>query len=1654
MSTLTVSGTQAAVDTLLDAGAVASIGTPLGERRDALRARAYAHPALEERVVVRLVSEALGDAEDLTMSFLGFEEPSAAITVGVVREQALGFPAWALVHDPANGRHALDLVKDLEKLARRAKSKPGNAKDGYDALATRLAASVPHFLPTYYEQAARAFLAAENKTYAAAYFTRAREAEHMYALAIDESAQAASFLEFALAGAVSAKSISAYAKGLAARSTPQEAYERFRRVCVERVAGGLPPYTGMTADIKRLAKAAGRDTAAEDAALARELLPLAATGKAATGFWTGYRATLIRAAKHDATVRGLMLAMFPTMGGEANNVADGLWLELLAACGATAGLTGSRSELAPEELPADGAAGWLMRFARHARRGWHWRHYRTAKNPDRNILRLVEAMAPRLREEDTALALAAWRDADLDLIDLCLELGLSVADPTVEFSLDLGTWLAQDSDRTLTAIAADERFRRYLLHAVAVLGGDHGSAARFVEALNALAAAGVRNGGYRGQQGPDGRTSLRRFARRAAAVPGVRDVVAQWQRELADKTAAAGLADVDELLDTWLRNVEPELLAINPDAVRRVLDLDLTPYLAHGLRAGIFDEYAWPALERALDRLTALDPEARRVWETTAQWPYYIVNRAGSPTTLVVGAQDTVLEHEVSWPKLPNNNFHYNKTLCFTAGQLLVAWREWQNSGAYWSSDPHVIIEHSGTRGPSGQHQQESLELPWGDRTFGGTPLKLGSAVWNAEGLVASDGVDYWVYAPVGKRWSSVAWQEFDPRTGKRGRAGVPRFFEAGAPTGSKLVPNASWLVPAVAGSERSPLGQADGLLGSRLRTSADGSRICTGVDGREALIPVTDYSWSTHGAQAILDIPGTERRLVVSVNGPHYSLVADGTRRTAHLAAAQFTRYARGTRSVPPLRFWHFLTVRDEAGSTALRTLADEQAAALLQAGRGLEHEAILAAIEQHLPQVTDKALRTGIAGYVEAAVACEKRIGKLAEAFKAAEAELANAAAGAAEAAAAAPTLTWSAEFDEIRMGISDAYGRFIDSEDLKPTDAVAFLGETLTAVEPPSKEQSALLEKSSWQILDQIVRTLIPLRALAYRAVLDVYGENGREAMLRFLEALHDSGLCAPGTALRRILVVPQDGAAASSPQGKFLETPNGRGVVVGRQYYGLKVTPLIVLEYSRTGEFAALPGWNIVEDKAGQTWPGTAPMGEFVRAARERGPIGISPERAAELGRLAGLGTVEAALLLGGLPHAPRSGPRGAAGALAGGIGVKVSAVTAASARFVQLPGRADSAALVGALLPSTPASLWDQGPHIEAAAALWVEVHGMQTVLPDALRERAARECSLKDVQQLVNPDVTGSQEGEAENAGALAWHRHGIALSIYSLQWLAYELPIGDPLRDRLPSALARLRREVTGPDWSLRIGWFKDAAQFASARGYPLREVAGGRKQAGPFEFEGQTLALYPSRLTGFEDRAWDVAMAGSDAPIVHLASIRRLLSPAFDRLVAPSAAPDASASAETPYPAQDPTRSVPDLVDAVAARHALGRDAAALYLMLLALPDPTDRNQAAWTGWKPARLKQAREELAATDLVVTGSRARAGRTLFLPGGWRGHATPQLPLEQWKDAYMSVGGDGRREAEGLRPLMPVADLYRACWQRVLDGDGPRYEALETGRRR
>ncbi|MEY2228202.1 hypothetical protein [Streptomyces sp. BF23-19] len=103
------------------------------------------------------------------------------------------------------------------------------------------------------------------------------------------------------------------------------------------------------------------------------------------------------------------------------------------------------------------------------------------------------------------------------------------------------------------------------------------------------------------------------------------------------------------------------------------------------------------------------------------------------------------------------------------------------------------------------------------------------------------------------------------------------------------------------------------------------------------------------------------------------------------------------------------------------------------------------------------------------------------------------------------------------------------------------------------------------------------------------------------------------------------------------------------------------------------------------------------------------------------------------------------------------------------------------------------------------------------------------------------------------------------------------------------------------------------------------------------------------------------------------------------------------------------DPRQSCPELVIRVAAELGVGADAAALYLRVAALATPTDRNVRRWNGWTAKRHKEVRAELLASGAVMEAKRARAGRTVFLPGEWTELKAPNLPLETVKPASHQV---------------------------------------------
>ncbi|GAA3410899.1 hypothetical protein [Streptosporangium vulgare] len=197
---------------------------------------------------------------------------------------------------------------------------------------------------------------------------------------------------------------------------------------------------------------------------------------------------------------------------------------------------------------------------------------------------------------------------------------------------------------------------------------------------------------------------------------------------------------------------------------------------------------------------------------------------------------------------------------------------------------------------------------------------------------------------------------------------------------------------------------------------------------------------------------------------------------------------------------------------------------------------------------------------------------------------------------------------------------------------------------------------------------------------------------------------------------------------------------------------------------------------------------------------------------------------------------------------------------------------------------------------------------------------------------------------------------------------------------------------------------------------------------------------------LTGHPERPFAAELA-----------LRIARDPRFEALLADPGDPVAGErAADGTWWPQDPSRSVPALLSQVAGEYGLGPDAAALYLALLAMPDPTDKNVTRWTGWKPARFKAARAELAATDLVVEAGRTRAGRSLFLPGAWAELKAPNVPVERWKFPLLDLVSEESAVLGVVVPAEPVADLYARVWRRVRDGDVPRFEELRVrrGRRR
>ena len=1640
---------------------------------DVLVARGYRHPVLDDRVVVRLVPEALGEAEDLALEFLGFGAQGGE-RVGRVERQSLGFPAWALVNDPANGKHALAVVKEMERLTRLAGTKPGHAKDGFDEIATRLDRSVPHFLPTYYEQVARIFLGAESATYASSFFGKARDAERRHALAVDEERLREVFLEFAAAGALSGKTLREQAKGLAERLAPEAAFEQFRILCLERSAAGLAPYAGMVEDFRRLAKAAHHDVAAQETALVAELLHAGAITRAPLSFWKVARGSLAAAATADLAVRTRLLQLFPTAPSEHVREFNTLWLDLLDSSGAFTLLAGQDPAAAPASGAGDAprapegapsAAEWFTGWAQHVRRGYWRRGGRMLAE-----LELVERFAGQLAREAEPVRLTPARGhatVALDLLDTCLATGVPVADPHPNVTLDLGSWLSDEAPgrRDLAAVAADPRWTPMLRDAVERLANS-----------------------------ADGPTALPRVA----ADPVLGPVVGEWlAARAADLAAPLGLPELDRQLSRVARFGDAAVLATSPGAAAEIAAFDVAPVLARTLRAGVFDELGWPALDEAVDRLKpapSAKPGSRgddRLQLEDA-WPALVVAR---DTHVVVAGPDGVLDDRVLTLPAPQTYSWVRTALRWIDGQWLIASGHGDDRRATWSGRPADAFRPKGTlEAPWRGSGTVSLPLSSGGRFYGTRPVLAGDTTFGERRPVASDGISYWVL-------HEQRWYEYDPAAASRGRASLPAFLDGalaeGGP-GSLLVEPSCGLLPVQPGLEGSPFGSKDGLLGWWVRYDPS-TRTLTAcsVDGsRGRPVPFTEEPDSWRIARQGAPVPplrlpgGAVLHPVVTGNWTDNVAFhdADGLELSAVEGGAPGNHYSGGTALVPPLWYWHALRPRDEAGSAVLRSVTDAQAAALLAALPDAKSDA-LAAVREVLPGITDPALAKGVAALAAFAATAVRRIAAFRQKLTAPAPAVGTTVVHARDGAL---TEALAGLMSDVR---SAGYYRGQDVERATDViDGVRALAAVVRGDQPAPAEEKTNPDNSPLFTGYQRQRTTgwlslagPGIAAAAARAATVGTGQDDRAALLEFLDVVlagsgdGDCVLADPRGRLR-VLWLTEPRTDAVDRVGE-VRRDGGRSLLIvsGSQSYDDRYH-WRGMEYAPDGAFGPWPGLTLGDEEVAGA-PGdrerAADIARFAALIRTRGPVPYRPESAERFAELTGVDVSVAALLLLGMPGINGYGraalPPAEILELAGLRPTRAATARTAVARV----SVGDRVRLLARLVPTGQEAaerLWQDGFDAEALAEEWVAIHGQQRPLPIELVERSARESQAGDlIAWAVNPESRPELTGRTrqrmadgvfgpEDPNRLL---SGAELSgcVRALRWLAYRLPYGDPLRAVLPGTLRILRERLADEGLLLDLGvdWTAGRTTAAAIRESHGLPEDGGHDADGVLPV-GPAIVLAPTRYSredvwlrtaavlpgaapeGGPEHPALVLLTGLVPGSARLRALRDVLGDELAALLAtdgPAGAPQYAA------------HSVPELVAEAAERFGLSQDAAALYLMLLALPDPTDRQVTAWTDWKPARTKRARAELAATDLVVEAKRPRAGRTLFLPGGWLDLKAPKLPMEIWKAALFRSEDVAQNAL--VMPDLPVPELFRRAWQRVLDGDAPGFEEFETrgtGRKR
>ncbi|CAM5284024.1 hypothetical protein SAVIM338S_00190 [Streptomyces avidinii] len=1535
---------------------------------------------------------------------------------------------WVRAFDQGAQDAARGLLADVRDRIARAYPKAGRALDELAGLARPLP---PAHLPWYWDTVAHRLASWDARAAGRAY-TLARTAEREHDLPVDPAWRRQNVLLLARAGALPVKELSGHQAWLAAELEPAAAHEEFVRALAAWAAspGELP--ADLARRIRASARAAGLDGSEEARVLARTLG--AARGKALPDTLLDAAAALLADHPQDDAVLAALLDVFPESRNDA-----AAWLRLLLRSGAADAAAAGRV------TPQGGPGAWLAHYTRA------YSHHRVpyggvSRQPmPEELFDLVSRFAPRLRAADAPVTLHEdryrWPGLDADLLDLCLAEGVGVVDPGEGVRL---TFWGDRSRRDLKALAADPVFG---------------------PRLEGTVHAGLRGGG----------TAITRLPENPGIAAGVHARV----ESLLGALAGGGLAAADEAVEQ-LAGLLDRPTATALDGIDEALAaLDPAGPLARALRAGLPEELGWPALEEAL---AALAPE--EVAGVTCTWPVLTVYGRSKAVAVAPGSVRAAVAFT-----LPVDAAHH--VVHYAGGQFLVSWsadaaRSF-GSLAFWSDRPEEVFTpdrgyglrpYGGslqgglgyqfeTRDGGGRHDGERVLRPGGREGIDHHDFQMGDGthVWSSKVFSGREG-----------------WARVDPVTGTRAaERTLPAFHgSADLPPGTALFGDQLTLAALPPDAPASPLGQDGDLTGCRVlhRTPYAGPSptdfLLEGVDGRRAR-----YRSGRPGRRpwGIIRMPGGGEDAVLAGEtavrchaAEDNSLLWEAGGFPGPDAARRGRPSAHGVGPFPPPAFWHFLAPRHAASSEALRALGADTVRALLEAavrtgGReGLpDDHALRDRVALLLPGVSEPRVVDGVVRAARLAADVLRRREELSRRVGIMRAGPAVELRRAVPDTALVPAL--GGLLPQVRP-----YGSAVPGVHPATLTAVAAEGRHLRGeIDDEARRLALPAAPAPWTAL------LGSIDAVAWRTAVGTTSDEDRTALAALLETWADQPFAVRGGRWR-----------------------TGTGSGAGGRAGAPAVRPADAADH--TADAADAPGNDApangkpagggdpVDDKVRTVeWDDAGRLPLLLDLVTRRGPLPLPSEAVEAFARRTGVRRAIAALVLGGLPQredhdehlkALRAAPYKANKAMAreyGGLRHRL--------------GDSGCRAVLAAGVPRDPSELWEPDGMTAAAdrmAGAWAGLLGTTEYVDEDLAGALEADLGLGAGWVLAltgGPEAAGRcvpaaggvlvgavngglslHHAEADgSAGRPVFVQHPVHAAPASVvAWALTELPAGAPAGAAAASVHTVLRARWDDPRTLIPLG--RHSALGRAVPGDPAFTPYEGTVLPCPRPLYREDTVV----STAHDDGLFVVAVPGGDVflrpaaladPAAAeraerlcatldlpglLAAIRRIQmvgGAAADRMLA--------RAADTPVPPGgyelNPALGVPELVAEAGAALGVGADAAALYLQLLALARPTDQNVRRWNGWTPARHKAAQAELVDAGAVETGRRARAGRTVFVPGPWTDLKAPHLPLETAKLApHGARAGRSEPEMPFLRLLSPVPphELFADAWRASRSGAG------------